>query len=322
MNLQLSQHGTRTRAGFQTGFRIAGFALASLLISTGLIAQTQVATHMQLSVANGRQTTLTAHVNAMTGSAASGGTVDFKTSAGSIGSAVVQNGVATLNVDALPPGTKSVTAVFQGSNGLNASTATAQADAAPAPVLPDFSITASPSSMSLNPGAFGTSLITITPVGGFSQMVTLSCSGNPSTTSSCVFSPTTPTPVNGQSINSTLQIQTQAPSGTENAARLTGMKASHIAYAIAIPGLLALVGLGTLRKRSGLSGQKLLGLAALLAAGILGMSGCSARYDYFAHPPSPNSGIAAGTYNITVSAYANSGSGVLAHTLNFVLTVN
>jgi hypothetical protein len=321
MNLQLLRHGIRTRTGLQTGLRAAGFALASLMVSTGLSAQAQVATHTQLSVASARQITLTAKVNAMTGSAASGGTVDFETAAGSIGSATVENGVATLNVDALPPGTKSVTAAYHGGEGLSASSTTAQADAAPAPVLPDFTIAASQSSFSVSPGAFSTTVLSITPVGTFADMVTLSCSGLPNTTVACIFSPATPTPLNGNPVTSTLQIQTQAPSGTNNASNLTGMKPSHIAVAIAIPGMLALVGLGTLRKRSGLSGQKLLGLAALLAAGIFGMGGCSARYSYFAHPPSPNIGTAAGTYNITVAASAANGSNVISHTLNVVLTV-
>lgn len=322
MNLQLLRHGIRTRTGLQTGFRAAGFALASLMISTGLSAQTQVATHTQLSVASAKQITLTAKVNAMTGSAASGGTVNFQTAAGSLGSATVENGVATLNVDALPVGTKSVTATFQGGEGLSASSATAQADPAPAPVLPDFSIAASQSSFTVAPGAFATTVLTLTPVGTFADQVTLSCSGLPNATVTCTFSPATPTPLNGNPVTSTLQIQTQAPSGTNNTASLTGMTPSHIAVAIGIPGMLALVGLGTLRKRSGLNGHKLLGLAVLLAAGIFGMSGCAARYSYFHHPPSPNIGTAAGTYNITVAASANNGSNVISHTLNIVLTVN
>jgi hypothetical protein len=321
MNLQLLRHGIRTRTGLQTGLRAAGFALASLMISTGLSAQTQVATHTQLSVARAKQVTLTAKVNAMTGSAASDGIVNFETASGSIGSATVENGVATLNVDALPPGTKSVTATYQGSEGLSASSTTAQADATTAPALPDFSITANPSSFSLNPGDFGTSTITITPISSFADMVTLSCSGLPNATVTCVFSPATPTPLNGNPVTSTLQIQTQAPSGTNNTSSLVGMTPGHIAVAVGIPGMLALVGMGTLRKRSGLNGQKLLGLAVLLAAGIFGMNGCAARYSYFHHPPSPNTGTVAGTYNITVAANANSGSNVISHSLNIVLTV-
>lgn len=321
MNLQLLRHGIRTRTGLQTGLRAAGFALASLMISTGLSAQTQVATHTQLSVASAKQITLTAKVNAMTGSAASGGTVNFETAAGSIGSATVENGVATLNVDALPPGTKNVTAVYQGSEGFSASSTTAQADATPAPVLPDFSIAASQSSFSLNPGDFATTVLTVTPIGAFADQVTLSCSGLPNSTVNCTFSPATPNPQNGNPATSTLQIQTQAPSGTNNTSNLTDMKPSHIAVAIGIPGMLALVGLGTLRKRSGLNGQKLLGLAALFAAGIFGMNGCAARYSYFHHPPSPNVGTTAGTYNITVAANASNGSNVISHTLNIVLTV-
>jgi endoglucanase len=52
--------------------------------------------------------------------------------------------------------------------------------AEPGPPTPDFSLSASPSSMTVNRGASGTSTITITRSGGFSNGVTLSAGGLPS----------------------------------------------------------------------------------------------------------------------------------------------
>jgi hypothetical protein len=43
-------------------------------------------------------------------------------------------------------------------------------------VVPDFSLSASPSTLTMNPGSSGTSTLTLTPVNNFSGSVTLSCS--------------------------------------------------------------------------------------------------------------------------------------------------
>jgi type IV secretory pathway VirB2 component (pilin) len=148
-------------------------------------------------------------------------------------------------------------------------------------------------------------------------MVTLSCSGNPAA-STCVFSPTVVTPLNGAAATSNLQVQTQGPSGTLTRLRPTGSRAETIAYAVLLPGALALAGFGTWRRRPVF---KIFGMVALLGASSLGLSSCSARYNYLNKPPAANPGIVAGTYTITLAAYANNGTSVTSHTLNFTLTV-
>jgi Bacterial Ig-like domain (group 3) len=324
MNLQWLRHGNSTR----TGMRSAGLALAALMISTwtgaGASAWAQVATRTQLTASRTSSGTVTsrtfvAEVKDVAGNPVSSGTVSFESGKGSIGSTVVENGKATLTVDNLPPATSSVTAVYHGdeSHGSSVSSVTAQADAS---TLPDFSVTASPSSLSLSPGDFGTVVLTITPLNGFADMVTLSCSGVPAA-AACVFSPVSVAPLNGAVATSTLQIQTQAASGTNSSLQPGPFSGSrHLAYAV-LPGILALAGLGALRRRSGLSGLRLLGFAALMAASTVGLSSCAARYNYFHKPPAANPGIAAGTYSITVAAYSNNGTSVTSHTLPVTLTV-
>ena len=196
--------------------------------------------------------------------------------------------------------------------------ASANADAA-STTLPDFALTASPTSISLSPGAFANITATVTPENGFNDTVTLSCSGVPAG-ATCVFSPTTVTPLTTAAVSSTLQIQTQGPSGTS--AELKTGTASHAAYAIVLPGILALAGLGALRKRSGIASLRVLGFLALLTAGGLGLGGCSQRYGYLNHPPSGNPGIAPGNYTITVSGYAAiNGTSVTGHSLPIAMTV-
>jgi len=327
MNLKWLRRSNRTR----TGIRGVGLVLAAWMISTGIGAEAgawaQTATRTQVSSAlesqgNTPKTLFTARVSDVSGHPVSSGTVSFETAKGSIGSAVVENGTATLHVDNLPPATSSVTAVYHGDASFASSSAAVTAQPNASSTLPDFSVTATPSSLTLNPGDYGTIVISITPLNGFSEMVTLSCSGVPSA-ASCVFSPATLTPLNGAVATSNLQIQTQGASGTSAALRRPDVSSGtrHIAYAIVLPGMLALIGLGALRKRSGLGALRMLGFVALLAASTVGLSSCSARYNYLNKPPAGNPGIYAGTYTITLAAYATNGSSVTSHTLALTLTV-
>ena len=309
MSLQLLRHGIGSRAA-----KAAGFLLAAWMVA--LSAGAQVATRTQLSVAPlGQGATFTAKVADVAGNPATDGSVSFETAKGSLGSAFVDKGVATLTVDKLPQGTRSVTASYSGSAGYAASAVGAPA-AAGATSLPDFSLTANPTSLSLTPGQYGTITLTVTPENGFNDMVTLSCSGVPSG-ATCLLSPTILTPLTPAAVSSTLQIQTQGASGTAKVEKTR----STVAYAIVLPGMLALVGVGALRKRPG-AGLRVIGFVALLAASSLGLGACSARYGYLNHPPSGNPGIAAGTYTITISGYASiSGTSVTGHSLTVTMTV-
>jgi len=311
MILQLLRHGI----GRSTLSRVAGLAFVFSILG---IAQAQVATHTELTSAAGdRGITFTAQVSDIAGNPATDGIVSLENIQGaSFGSAFVRNGEATLTLDQQPSG--AIYAVYSGSSNFRTSRVRAQLSSQATSTEPDFSITASPTSLSLSPGQFGTVVLTITPLNGFDDMVTLSCSGNPAA-SACTFSPTTLTPLNGNTLTSSLQITTKASSGASLV--WPGSRGSHTTYAFVLPGLLALAGLGAMRKRSGLNGLRMLGIVALLAASSLGLSACSQLYDYYNHPPESNPGIAAGNYTVTVAAYSNNGASVTSHTLTIALTV-
>lgn len=311
MSLQFLRHGIGSRAA-----KAAGFLLAAWMVAVS--AGAQVATRTQLSVAPvGQGATFTAKIADVAGNPATDGSVSFETAKGSLGSAFVDKGVATLTVEKLPQGTRSVTASYSGSAGYAASAAGAPAAAGATSGLPDFALTANPTSLTLTPGQFGTITLTVTPENGFNDMVTLSCAGVPAQ-ATCLLSPTVLTPLTSAAVSSTLQIQTQGASGTAKVEKTR----STVAYAIVLPGMLALVGIGALRSRSVPGGLRVLGIVALLAASSLGLGACSARYGYLNHPPSGNPGVAAGTYTITVSGYASiSGTSVTGHSLNVTLTV-
>jgi hypothetical protein len=239
----------------------------------------------------------------------------------SLGSAFVQgDGSATLTLDKVPANTKQITAVYSGNNSYAASTSASVAvQAAATAALPDFSVAANPTSLTLTPGQYGTSIITVTPENGFAQSVTLSLSGLPAGTSS-LFTPNIVTPTPTAAVTSTLQIQTTANSSSSmNQGGPLGGNASHLAYAILFPGVLALVGIGALRKRG--SGIQLLGVALLLFASASGLTACSQRYSYLKHPPAPNPGTPPGSYPITITAYSNNGGEVTSHSVSLTLVV-
>ncbi|HEX5236358.1 MAG TPA: hypothetical protein VFW25_13630 [Silvibacterium sp.] len=298
-------------------FRKGFTRLASLAMVAGVAtAHAQVATHTQLGFSSSdHHVTLTATVGDSVGNPATDGVVSFENAQGqSLGSAFVNNGRADVVLD--QPASGSVYAVYSGSQGFRGSTAQGQLSSDATSTVPDFSITANPASLSVSPGQFGTIVLTITPLNGFANMVTLSCSGNP-TPSTCTFSPATLTPLNGNPTTSSLQIITQGPAG----ARLAWpAHNSKVALAL-LPGILALIGLGAIRKRSGVDALSILGIAALLAAGSLGLTACAQRYDYLHHPPAANKGIAPGNYNITIAAFSNNGATVTSHTLTVTLMV-
>jgi hypothetical protein len=280
-----------------------------------------VSTRTTLAVAHETAaTTFTVTVKDPTGARVSDGTISLVSGGLSLGSAFVDaNGEATLTLDKLPANAKQITAVYSGSERYAASSSASAAVTANATSGPaDFSIAANPSTLTLNPGDYGTSILTVMAENGFAQSVTLSVSGLPDATKS-VFTPASVIPTNG-SVTSTLQIQTTASSKSSKLAAPFGSGATHLAYAIAFPGVLALIGLGALRKRNG-NALRLLGVLVLLLASVSGLTACSQRYDYLHHPPSSNPGTEAGSYPITITAYSNNGGEVTSHSLTLTLVV-
>jgi len=277
------------------------------ILSAVAQGQGQVATRTQVSVQKSDGAlSFTARVADVGGAPVSEGSVSFETAKGSLGSVFVQNGSATLNVNNPPQWAKAVTAVYHGDAVFAGSAASAGVSADDSSGLAGFTVTASPSSLSLTPGQFGTVNLTVTSQNGFSEQVNLSCSGLPGA-SVCNFNPVVVTPpANGSSI-SAMQITTTAESGVgANQARLGRTGA---VYAVVIPGILALVGVGAIRRKN-FGALRALGLAMLLAAGTLGLSACNARYRYEHYQPSPNFGTAAGTYTVVIAAYSTDGTAI------------
>jgi len=289
--------------------------LASLLLTASVgWAQSQVATRTQVTAAReaGAVLTLKAQVGGAAGETVNEGSVSFETAKGSLGSVFVHDGTATLELTNAPAWARSVTAVYHGDAAFASSTANA-AVPEQASGLPGFTVTASPSSLTLPAGQYGTINLTITSQNGFSEAVNLSCSGLPAD-STCNFNPVVATPPANGSTVSALQLTTTARSGKTS--QLTSpMQApgsghgSGLAYALVIPGVLALAGIGAIRRRN-YGALRVVGLVLLLGAGALGLTSCAQRYRYLHYPPTPNFGTAAGNYTIVLSAYSTNGTAI------------
>lgn len=277
-------------------------------LATALAAQAQVATRTQLSTErSGGVLSLTAQVDDVQGQPVTEGSVSFETTKGSLGSVFVHDGVATLNLTNPPAWAKSVTAVYHGDTSFANSNAVTAVTSNAATALPGFTVTASPSSLTLPAGQYGTVNLTITSQNGFSEAVNLSCSGLPGA-STCNFNPVVATPKANGSVISAMQITTMARSGS--ASQGASLRThSNTTYALVVPGLLALAGLGALRRRN-FAALRVVGVLMLLGAGTFGLTSCAARYNYLHYKPAPNYGTPAGNFTIVVSAYSTNGTAI------------
>ncbi len=287
--------------------QIVNLGLCTCIFAAAACAQAQVATRTQVTTRemNGALS-FTVRVADALGAPVSQGSVSFETAKGSLGSVFLNDGSATLNLTNPPRWAKTVTAVYHGDASFADSAASTGVTADAASGLPGFTVTASPSTLTLTPGQYSTVNLTVTSQNGFSEGVNLSCSGLPGATN-CSFNPVVITPpANGSSI-SAMQITTTAASGKLEKPGPFGK--SEAVYAVMIPGLLALAGVGAIRRRN-LSALRALGFIMLLAAGTLGLSACNVRYDYLHYKPAPNYGTPAGTYTVVVAAYASDGTSI------------
>lgn len=300
-----------------------GFSQASQpQLAAGSVKTAGAASRTELTVSTDDQgsrtrATFTVHVSAADRSATPTGTVTLMLGKASVGSAVLDAaGDATTSADALPRGTDQIQAVYNGDASFAGSASAETTVRSQATGVPDFTITADPSSLSLSPGDYGTTTLSITPENGFNDAVTLSCLGQPAATT-CVFSPVSATPNGTSPAVSTLTIQTRSASNTR-LVPLAG-QGGGLAYALLLPGIGGVLVFGMRRKSSGLRN---LAIAGLLLAGTAGLTACSQRYDYLHYPPISNPGTPAGTFKIQVTGFSNNGSTVTTHTLKYItLTV-
>lgn len=295
----------------KTSGRLPFALLAGILSCSSMLAQNQLATRTQLSTEqNHGVLSLNVKVTDVQGQPVDDGSVSFETAKGSLGSVFVHNGWGALNLTNAPAWARSVTAVYHGTDALTPSAASASVLPDATSGVPGFTVTTNPSTLSVTAGQYGSVLLTVTSQNGFADAVNLSCSGLPAA-SNCNFTPAVVTPAANGTATSSLQITTTAPSGINTGSELKPgpLGGSGVRFAVVIPGLLALAGLGAIRRRH-FGAVRVLGLVLLLSAGSLGLTACNQRYSYLHYHPSPNFGTGPGNYTIVIAAYSSNGTAI------------
>ena len=257
---------------------------------TQLSARIATATTLGISPASpanfGTSVTLTAAVTSSPSSQTPTGTVTFSDpSKGKLGSATLNSsGMAVFTTSTLAGSTYSITANYSGDTNFASSTSSAVPYS-----VKYFNVSANPTTVAVTaPGQSGSTTLTVTPLGGFNQIVTYNCTGLP-TGATCTFAPASAT-------SATLSIATTGPSASLDKIH---SERSRLFYALMLPGFLGLV-LSTGKKSRG--AMRLLSFVAVLSLAALWMPACGGG----GSSTQSNPGTPVGSSTVTITATAGS----------------
>ena len=271
-------------------------------VSTGAATTTAVAAAPS-TAAQGQAVSFTATVT----SSAAGtptGSVNFLEGVTTLGSGTLTaQAAATFTTSTLPVGTHTITAQYLGDANFSGSqSAVASVTVNAVAAAPDFTVSANPISLTVPAGQSATTALTLTPVNGSTQSVSLSCGTLPAFTT-CAFSPGSITLGGSQPSSVTLTLRTNTA-----LALLSQVATVRSASFGGLLGLLLLFGRvhgRGLRRSAGLVVVSL----ALVACSSSGGSGGSIPPVTSVTPP--------GSYPVVVTAT----SGATSRTLNLTLIV-
>ena len=274
---------------------VTGAQLANYTVTTvnGALTVTPAGTATTLtapgSAVSGASVSLTATVTS--GSGTPSGIVTFYSGTTSLGTGTLNgSGAATLSTTALTSGTDTVTAVYAAAGNFAASTSSAMTvtvSAAPVTTPASYTVTANPTSLTVQAGSTATTTLTFTPTGNYSGTIALSCSNLP-TNASCAFAQNqVALSGNNQSVNLglTIQMTTQQARSTPKPTFTPAL----LALAFWWPG--GLTGLAVFVKKRRLVKQRLGQLCLLMICTLAfaaGLSGCGMS-GYEAHSTGPTS---------------------------------
>jgi Bacterial Ig-like domain (group 3)/FG-GAP-like repeat len=288
-----------------------------VLINTSTVPNSAPSTTTIISSPNpsnvGQSVTLTVTVSASGSSSTPAGTVSLSNGSTSLGFfSLNSSGIATAAITTLPVGTNSITATYNGDANLTASTSSALSQVVQGQ---DFSVTPSSSTETVVPGQTATYAVTVSPIGGFNQTVSLSCSGAPAQ-SVCSVSPTSVTLDGSTPASVTVTVTTQG--NTAALAPPTAFPGNRGALLLGmalfgLPGLLVLRSSTPRGPRRGSRLAYLLGMC-VLSLGISSLLSCGGS-------SSNSGGTPPATYSLSLNGTDASGSTTLSHTTQLTLVV-
>ena len=271
--------------------------------TTTLVATSTSLTSSVQQADQGFTIALTATVKQSTGMTLPTGEVDFSVGKNKIGTANLANGMAYLTTSSLPTGNDAVTAAYVGNSSFAASISS------PVSVKirgADFTVEATPSSVSTTPGQSVNVSLLITPMNGFDQDPAMTCAGLPSG-STCSFGTPAKQPDGTSIVQMTIHTAPLTTTSSNSASR------SRAPLALAFLPVLLWI---SSKRRKEL--RRLLSLSALLIAivALCGSAiGCGAHSNLSSIQPTASNST---TVSVTVNAQTSSG---LSHSTSVALTL-
>jgi len=272
------------------------------LVAPALATTTTTIASSAPTVNAGSSVTFTATVSASAGSPT--GTVTFLDGGTSIGTGTLSSAgtttTAAFSTTTLAAGTHTITAAYGATAGFMASTSTPITETI---VAPTFTAALSASTLTVASGAAGTSTLTVTPMGGYTGSIALTCSGLPAL-ATCAISPA----------SLTFTSSSTAETATVKISTSSTAPASAALLLFPLGGLGMLFALRRRRTNPGL----LLLLLVFSGAGLFGFTGCGGGAGKTTTTTPPNTNAAPGTYAVTVTVTPSTG---VASTLPLTLVV-
>jgi hypothetical protein len=262
------------------------------------------------SINFGDSETLTATVTtALSGRPTATGTVSFYDGTTLFGTSALNGGSIAYSSASLAVGIHTIRAVYSGDTNFNPATS-ATTTITVANVAPAFTLSGSPSSVTVTGGAQGVVTLALAANSTFSGAVTLTCSGMP-TNGTCAINPGSVTLTASSSSTATLVIGTTTDHAElQHAQTPWQTPAAGLSFA-AIFGIF-------IGRRKRIRMMSAIGLAVLLTAGTMlvgcGDSGNAKNKSALTATP--------GTYTVTVTAAPASGSTAAPQTTTISLIVN
>ncbi len=295
-----------------TGGSSVGFSPASLSFGSQTVGTTSAAQTVTLTNSGSGPLTITGISITGTNSADFGQT-------NACGNSLAAGSSCAINVTFQPTGVKTRTATLT----ITDNAATSPQSVPLSGMGADFSLSSSPTSAAVTAGSSANYTLTLTPAGGFSQPVSLFCSGAP-TQANCTVSPVTVTLNGSTASTATVTVTTTARSTTRPRPYFPYPPVAGGYWQVNL--ILWILGLLTLTSvvapwradQTKGDGRLYLGIAGLVLALSFGAAACGGGGGGGSNFSSNGGGTPAGTYSLTTTASASS----VSHTATLTLTVN
>jgi uncharacterized membrane protein len=266
---------------------------------------------------SGHSVTFTATVTP-TGPRTPTGNVTFSDGPHSLGTSPLSGGVATLSTSTLAVGTHSITASYAGNPSFASSVSNSLTQTVNG--LPDFTITSASGAQTVHPGQQANFSLTVMPLNGSTQSVTISCTGVPAL---ATCSSGTPSVTLNGSTGTVLVVNVSTTANSFVPGRGPTQFPPLWIWSIAVAGILGGLAIcfsaRTARRFQYVSIYLLFIVLAASAAGC----GTKGETSTVTGGTNPNPlGTAAGTYTLTVTGTSGTGASAQSHSTTVTLVVN